>query len=126
MSVATAHAVTPSDTRELFRGVNHPVNVAYREHSAQAMALAIGIADDLVRTELEIHADGKIIDGVLWMDTTKPYFCNGKRDQDDEVRVQYAIDRALKYIGLRNPDAFPWRFVRHPEKPELVRFEEQP
>ncbi len=112
--IATAHAVTPSDTREPPRGSLHPANLASREHSAQVMNLALQLADLEVRPVVEAYADGEAIDGVAWFNLST----GGAADHRESV------DLAVRYIGLRSPDAFPWRFVRHPERPELARFEE--
>jgi hypothetical protein len=112
--IATAHAVTPSDTREPPRGSLHPANLASREHSAQVMNLALQLADLEVRPVIPAYADGEFIDGVAWFNLTH----GGAADHKESVNL------AVRYIGLRSPDAFPWRFVRHPERPELARFED--
>lgn len=121
--IATAHAVTPSDTREPPRGSLHPANLASREHSAQLMNLAIEIADGEVHGMVEMYAHEVELDGQVWWDTSTPPL--DMRRQADRDFALATTARALRYIGLRQPDAFPWRFVRHPEKPELVRFETQ-
>lgn len=113
--IATAHAITPSDTRQPPRpAAAHPANMASREHSAQVMNLAIQLADLEVRPVVQAYADGEYVDGVLWFNLTT----GGAADHRESVDV------AVRYIGLRSPDAFPWRFVRHPERPELARFED--
>ena len=96
----------------------HPANVANRARSARAMAAAIAIADAEVRTIVESYADGEKHEGVIWMDSRTAI----DREQDTE-RV---LKQAITYIELREPDAFPWRFVRHPDQPHLVRFEDTP
>lgn len=116
MSVATAHAITPTDTREPPRGSLHPANLASQEHSAQVMNLALQIADAEVRSVIQAYADGEVIDDVMWMSVV-----TAASEEHQKV-----VEMAVRYIGLRSPDAFPWRFVRHPERPELARFEDAP
>ena len=117
-----AHAVTPCDTRQPRPAAAHPANVASREHSAQAMALALQIADTEVRGIIEMYSAGESTGGVAWCDTSQAPV-DMRRHQEDRDFAAQATERAVRYIGLRNPDAFPWRFTRHPERPELVRFE---
>lgn len=115
--IATTHAVTPSDSRE---GKPH-VHVgrvgadASRELSMRALDLALRIADHEVQHIL-YRCDVTLADNAHWLDT--------RRCQGDEHANQ--VERAVRYIGLRHADAFPWRFIRHPDRPELVRFEERP
>lgn len=122
--IPVRHAITPSDTREPPRGSLHPANLASREHSAQVMNLAIKIADAEVHGIVEMYANEVDLDGQVWWDTSTPPL-DMRRHQEDRDFALATIARAVRYIGLRHPDAFPWRFVRHPEKPELVRFETQ-
>lgn len=93
-----------------------------REHSARLLNAAISIADGCVRSEVECWCRPCVMDdGETWLDTTTPV---GITDGEDDMReAGQWLERALRYIGLRSPDAFPWRFVRHSERPELVRFE---
>lgn len=67
---------------------------------------------------------GHFEEGVgAWWDTSQP---SGLTERpEDRERAARNVQRALRYIGLRGADAFPWRFVRHPERPELVRFEDR-
>lgn len=115
--MSAAHAITPSDTRDPPRPAQHPANVASREHSAQVMNLALQIADREVRPMIEAYADDGELDAanVAWMNIQT----SGAGHEE-----KASLDRAVRYIGVRSPDAFPWRFVRHPERPELVRFED--
>lgn len=87
--------------------------------SMQALNLAIEIADREVRVMVECYAmQAAEINGVRWLDTSHHACVN------DDCEQQEALERAVQYIGLRSPDAFPFRFIRHPERPELVRFED--
>lgn len=87
--------------------------------SMQALNLAVEIADREVRMMVECYAQRGIeIEGIHWLDISHSDRAN------DDCEQQAALERAVQYIGLRSPDAFPWRFVRHPERPELVRFED--
>ena len=87
--------------------------------SMQALNLAVEIADREVRVMVECYAmHSTEIDGIRWFDTSHQTCAN------DDCEQQQALERAVQYIGLRSPDAFPFRFIRHPERPELVRFED--
>lgn len=116
------HAVTPCDTRQPRPAAQHPANVASREHSAQVMDLALQIADAEARGIIEVYSLDVDADGQHWSDTSQPPLSRHRHQEDIDFALA-ATSRAVRYIGLRNPDAFPWRFVRHPERPELVRFE---
>ncbi|MBS0463156.1 MAG: hypothetical protein JSS41_11870 [Proteobacteria bacterium] len=93
------------------------------DHSARLLVAAFAIADACVRSEVECWCEGHIgDDDAAWWDTSKP---SGITDgTPDAAMAARNVQRALRYIGLRGADAFPWRFVRHPERPELVRFED--
>lgn len=126
MNVSTAHAVTPTDSRDP-RGARHPMNIAHRETSARVMNLAFQIADAAVRSEIESAVVSIRLNKKDWFCTNRPVvdepdMCGVSAAERLEARSR--IDKAVRYIGLRSPDAFPWRFVRHPERPELVRFED--
>lgn len=97
--------------------------LSQREQNMRLLNAAITIADSCVRSEVECWCRHCMMDdGRTWLDITTPI---GITDKDDDQRdAAELLDRALRYIGLRAPDAFPWRFVRHPERPELVRFED--
>jgi len=95
---------------------------SHREHSARLLNTAIEIADTVVRSEIECYAVGSEHGGHLWWNIQDIDW----RDEVIHAVAARAIDNALKYIGLRSPDAFPWTLLRHPERPELVRFEDKP
>ena len=119
--IGTAHAVTPTDSRQPARAVQHPANVASRQHSAQVLDLALQIADAEVQAIVECNTACELAGGHYWCDTSK-VAPDMQAHQEDREFAQATTQRALRYIGLRSPDAFPWRFVRHPDRPELVRF----
>lgn len=77
--------------------------------------LALQIADDCVRSEVECYAYRTEIDGERFLDTS--------RAGDDEVAEEClkAVRRALDYIRLRG-DAFPWHLKRSLGAPHLVKF----
>lgn len=111
-----AHAITPCDTRQPPRPVaDHPVNTANRERSMRVVNLALHFADQDVRLEIE-RPMALVVEGdTCWYDTRPS--CTGYHPD---------IEKALQYIELREPDALPWRFTRHPDQPHLVRFEAKP
>lgn len=41
----------------------------------------------------------------------------------DQAYCRGRVSRALRYVNLRDTDAAPWIFHRHPERYHLVRFE---
>lgn len=84
----------------------------------RALNLALVIADHEVRGMIEGFGAATLVDGRRWLDVS-PLHPPGTSECDD------AVERAVRYIGLRHADAFPWRFIRHPDRPELVRFEER-
>lgn len=90
---------------------DHPANVASRERSMRALNLALSIADEVVR------------DDIKWLCQTVRQMQTAWLEIDASNRE---VARAVEYIGLREPDALPYRFIRHPEQPHLVRFEDKP
>lgn len=94
---------------------DHPANVASRERSMRAVDLAFYFANEAVRWTIERPKALVVVDEVCWSDT-RPSCIGYHKD----------IEKALQYIGLREPDALPYRFIRHPEQPHLVRFEDKP
>lgn len=102
-------------------GALHPENLANRERSMQVLNLALTVADDAVRDEIEDLAAASELDGVAWYDTRcAPY---DVRHPDDRAYCLERVQRALKYIGLRDAGSAPWMFHRHPQHAHLVRFE---
>ncbi|MBS0212351.1 MAG: hypothetical protein JSR26_04105 [Proteobacteria bacterium] len=102
-----------------------PVVAGLRGYRTRLLNAAIEIADATVRSDVECFCEGGCEggDGASWYDTSKPF---GLGESDAQLKLAgLFVQRALRYIGLRSPDAFPWRFVRHPDRPELVRFEER-
>ena len=125
------YAVTPCDSRPSVRSpASHPVNAANRERSLRAVNLATVIANDVVQGVIEANAVPLSVDGHNWFDTTRPALDEPEMGSwfttDEVAECKQRIARALQYIELREPDAFPTRFIRHPERPELVRFEGKP
>lgn len=125
------HGITPCDTRQpRSPAAEHPANVAGRERSMRVFNLATTIANDVVQDVIASNAVSLNVDRQYWFDTKRPNL--GEPDQGgfwssaDIAECKQRIDRALQYIELRDPDAFPFRFIRHPEQPHLVRFEVKP
>ncbi|MBS0598178.1 MAG: hypothetical protein JSR92_12815 [Proteobacteria bacterium] len=98
-----------------------PPSVSDHRHSARLMNAAIAIADACVRSEIECFAVGSEHGGQLWWNLDDTEW----RDAESRTFAQASIARAVRYIELRSPDAFPWTLLRHPERPELVRFEDK-
>lgn len=120
IGVEVDYAVTPTDTRGPGRAV--PALPAARAANDPVVALALVIADGAVQSDIDLFSDWVEIDGNNWFDTAPPP-SDMRKHAEDRALCQEVTERAVRYIGLRHPDAFPWRFVRHPERPELVRFE---
>lgn len=123
--IATAHAVTPSDTREPPRGSLHPANAANRETSMRVVDLALQIADAEAQGVVEMYTLCVELDGKFWSDTETPPVDMQLHKEDREFAMA-AASRALRYIELRQSGAFRTRMIRHLERPQLVRFELAP
>ncbi|MCL1550488.1 hypothetical protein [Xanthomonas nasturtii] len=80
---------------------------------------AFGIADDCVRSEIELYARQHYVEGMLFFDTERPV-----SDGADGLRDLAVVRRALDYIAARG-DVWPWRLKRDINIPALVRFEEK-
>ncbi|EMT5435820.1 hypothetical protein WMR10_001369 [Stenotrophomonas maltophilia] len=83
----------------------------------QFVQLAAEIADKTVRSDIELFAKDVYIDGVQHYDLDAP------RLYDEDVAM---VRDAIEYIGLRGEGVFPWIMHRHPQHPNLVRFEDKP
>ncbi len=78
-------------------------------------ALALRIADDSVRTDIELHGRAVDLDGERFIDTATPAEGNGP----EALQI---VQRALRYIDTRGDAAFPWLMRRHIDAPALVQF----
>ncbi|ENE2728080.1 hypothetical protein [Stenotrophomonas maltophilia] len=87
--------------------------------NASTLALAVAIADQAARADVEIHAPAVELDGLRFCDTT----C-GNAKCEDAAAARYAIRQAVQYIEARG-DVFPWRLKRHISQPGLLHFEER-
>ena len=108
----------------------HPVNVANRERSMRTLNLATVIACDVVSDVVTNNAVSLWMEGQYWFDINRPALAEPDQGSfwttEEIVECKQRIDRAMQYIELRDPDAFPFRFIRHPDQPHLVRFEAKP
>ena len=86
--------------------------------NAGTLALAVAIADQAARADVEIHAPAVELDGLRFFDAT----C-GNTQGEDATAARYAIRQAVRYIEARG-DALPWRLKRHISQPGLLHFEE--
>ncbi|HEL3749974.1 hypothetical protein JY409_03295 [Stenotrophomonas maltophilia] len=87
--------------------------------SARTLALAVAIADQAARADVEIHAPAVELDGLCFFDAS----C-GNAKGEDATAARQAIRQAVQYIEARG-DVFPWRLKRHISQPELLHFEER-
>lgn len=110
--------------------LQHPANVANRERSMRTLNLATVIACDVVSDVIANNAVSIKVDGHYWFDINRPALAEpdmgGFWTTEEIAECKQRIDRAVQYIELREPDAFPSRFIRHPDQPHLVRFEAKP
>ncbi|WP_414499169.1 hypothetical protein [Stenotrophomonas maltophilia] len=83
---------------------------------AEVLQLAAEIADRTVRSDIELFAKDVYVDGVQHYDLDAP------RLYDEDVSM---VRDALEYIDLRGEGVFPWIMHRHPQQPNLVRFEDR-
>ncbi len=132
MNTLPPFAVTPTDTRQPPRpAAQHPANVASREHSARVLNLALAIADDAARSDIECYALSEqirpahaaafpaysLIDAVpVCTDGSGPKVT--AEDAEDWLRI---VHRAADYIVQRG-NVFPWRMVDVDGRPGWVRF----
>ncbi|MFL4597235.1 hypothetical protein ACJ6WI_08185 [Stenotrophomonas maltophilia] len=87
--------------------------------NANTLVLAVEIADQAARADVEIHAPAVELDGLRFFDAT----C-GNIQGEDATAARYAIRQAVRYIEARG-DALPWRLKRHISQPGLLHFEER-
>lgn len=87
--------------------------------NANTLALAVAIAYQAARADVEIHAPAVELDGLRFFDAT----C-GNVQGEDATAARYAIRQAVRYIEARG-DVFPWRLKRHISQPGLLHFEER-
>lgn len=78
-------------------------------------ALALRIADDNVRTDIELHGRVVDLDGERFIDTGTP----AEGDGPEALQI---VQRALRYIDTRGDAAFPWLMRRHMDATALVQF----
>lgn len=81
------------------------------------VSLALAVADECCRSEIEIYANQVLADGDTYFDITQlePY-----ARQEGMQKLQDAVS----YIAARG-DVFPWLMKRHISNPNLVRFVEK-
>lgn len=80
--------------------------------------LAIRIADNSVRSDIELFARPREIEGLAFFDLAAPAGAYDAAFELDRVR------QAVEYINARG-DVFPWHMKRHISSTTLVRFEEK-
>lgn len=97
---------------------NIPNHGAAFDGFAKLIHLAIGIADDTARSDVESFAYWIERDGVLYLDTTKVADDGLVHDVEQELAW---VHRAVQYIERRG-DALPYRMQRHIDAPHLVCF----
>lgn len=100
--------------------------LASKEHSMQALNLALVIADGACRSDIECYA--------YWIGRAHQPDCydlTKSNDDDhpkaipsDKAKDVVMAQNAARYIDLRG-DALPFRMVRDPSNPQLVHFEEK-
>lgn len=96
--------------------------VAYLDKAKAGTALdqlARKIAENTVRPDIESYAEWVEVDGLQFLDTTKP-----QRGSGDPVKALEYVRFAVEYIDQRG-DAFDWHMQRHITAPHLVRFVEK-
>ena len=81
----------------------------------RTVSLAIAIADDIARSEIELYAAQHVIEGERYFDTLAAV------DQADAVTHLANIQRALDYITVRG-DVFEWQMKRRIDASNLVQF----
>lgn len=83
--------------------------------STDHLVLAVEIADEAARCDVEDSFQQVAIGDATWFDTSIY----------TEVGCDFAVvGRSLRYLRARGEQANGFRIVRHPAFPHLVRFEE--
>lgn len=83
------------------------------------LALALELADEAARADIESEAPIAKSLGQDWCDLNGP---PARFTKDDAATCAYLLSRAARYFELR-PETPAFRVVRHPAFPNLVRFE---
>ncbi len=81
--------------------------------------LARKIAENTVRPDIESYAEWVEVDGLQFLDTTKP-----QRGSGDPMKALEYVRLAVEYIDQRG-HVFDWHMQRHICAPHLVRFVEK-
>jgi len=84
------------------------------------VSLALAVADECCRSEIEIYANQVLADSDTYFDVSQlePYA------RDAEQEVMQKLRNAANYIAARG-DVFPWLMKRHISNPNLVCFVEK-
>lgn len=96
----------------------HIATAASLDGAAKLIHLALGIADDTARADVESYACWIDLEGIRYLDTTKVADDGLVHDAEQELAW---VRRAVQYIDQRG-DALPFRMQRHIGAPHLVRF----
>ncbi|TBV76850.1 hypothetical protein [Pseudoxanthomonas winnipegensis] len=96
-----------------------------REDSMVVLNLALSIADDTARSDIEDHALALNFhpSGDLVYDLSDATYFPGDEPEAKAESVRIA-QRAARYIRARGASSWTWRMVQVGDNPNLVRFEE--
>ena len=90
--------------------VTYPISM---KREAMAACMALEIADESARADIECIGQAFTLADVAWYD-----LCPAAVQGDE----RHYVERALRYMHLRGDD-LPFRVICHPEYPYLRRFE---
>ena len=112
--IATAHAVTPSDSREAPARASDNSDSGPGEMLDELSELALELADEAARADLECCCRQTRSGPHDWYD---PRQISSWSEHDE-----WLVNRALRYLQLRGEPA-AYRVVRSQAFPSLLRFE---
>ena len=95
-----------------------------KQHSMQVLNLALRIADNTARSDIECYAFWKEHGHRSLYDISQAPEDPKATPAEQAECIRKAQD-AVRYIELR-ADVFPWRLVRDPSFPNIVHFEDKP
>lgn len=92
------------------------------QHSLLTLHLALAIADESARSDIEVYARGGFHpDGWRYHDLSQAQNDGPDNTPENNERALAIARRAARYIELRG-DVFPWEMQCGLESPHLVRF----
>ncbi len=116
--ISTAHAVTPTDTRDPPKRASEKSDSRLGEQCAEFSELVLALADEAACSDIECCCRQTRDAKYTWYDTHMPTGFSSAADDERQT-----IARALRYFELRGDDCTHYQVVRCQAFPSLIRFE---